>query len=209
MIFDEIITGFRTEKGSVQNKFNLKPDITLIGKIMGGGYPISAILISRKVSNKIDKLSKKIFFGGTFSGNNYSLLSCYKILNYLKDMKFTNQTILKTSYIQKKINNFINRNNLGANVFRFDSFLRIIFSDKMIKNRISRDFLEKKNKEKITNFRKFLFKKKILYPNNGIIFISNVSSYNDINKIIKIICLGLKKYFSVAPNKKNLYTIKR
>lgn len=209
LIFDEIITGFRTEKGSVQNKFNLKPDITLIGKIMGGGYPISAILISRKVSNKIDKLSKKIFFGGTFSGNNYSLLSCYKILNYLKDMKFTNQTILKTSYIQKKINNFINRNNLGANVFRFDSFLRIIFSDKMIKNRISRDFLEKKNKEKITNFRKFLFKKKILYPNNGIIFISNVSSYNDINKIIKIICLGLKKYFSVAPNKKNLYTIKR
>ncbi len=195
LIFDEIVTGFRTEKGSVQNKFNLKPDITLIGKIMGGGYPISAVLINRKVSNKINNLSKKIFFGGTFSGNNYSLFFSYKILNYLKDLKFINQTILKTSYVQKKINNFINENNIEASVYRFDSFLRIVFSKKKVKNRVARDFLEKKNKKKIINFRNFLFEKKILYPKNGIIFISNISSYNEINKIIKTICLGLKKYF--------------
>ena len=65
-IFDEIITGFRSEKGSVQRKYNIKPDITLIGKILGGGLPIGAIGISKNIYQKIKKNKKNIFFGGTF-----------------------------------------------------------------------------------------------------------------------------------------------
>ena len=61
LIFDEIITGVRTEKGSVQNKFNIYPDITLAGKIIGGGLPMSLILTNKKINEKIMKLKKKIF----------------------------------------------------------------------------------------------------------------------------------------------------
>ena len=52
----------RTEKGSVQNKFNIYPDITLAGKIIGGGLPMSLILTNKKINEKIMKLKKKIFF---------------------------------------------------------------------------------------------------------------------------------------------------
>ena len=58
LIFDEIITGFRSHKFSVQNNYNIKPDITTIGKIFGGGLPIGIIGISKKVENKIKKKRK-------------------------------------------------------------------------------------------------------------------------------------------------------
>ena len=48
--------------------------------------------------------------------------------------------------------------------------LRIIFSKKKVKDRIARDFFENKNQVKINEFKAYLFKKKILYPKNGIIF---------------------------------------
>ena len=196
LIFDEIISGIRTDRGSVQNKFKIYPDITLAGKVIGGGMPISLILINKKISNKILKLKKKIFFGGTFSGNNYSIISCINTLLYLKkNSKLIKKTIKYSNYFQKKLNEFLIENNIKCRVYRFDSFLRIVFSDENIKNRISRDFLEGKKIKKITLFKKFLLKKRILYPNNGIIFFSTVISKKQIDTLIKITSIGLKKYF--------------
>ena len=73
--------------------------------------------------------------------------------------------------------------------------LRIVFSKKNIKDRISRDFFEKKNINKIDNFKLYLMKKGIIYPNNGIIFFSNANTIQNLNYIIKNISIGLKKFF--------------
>ncbi len=196
LIFDEIVTGIRTDKGSVQNKFNIYPDITLAGKIIGGGLPMSLILTNRNISNKIDDLKKKIFFGGTFSGNNYSILSCINTLQYIKsNNKLIKKVIKSSSYFQNQLNKFLIKKNIKCRIYRFDSFLRIVFSEKRIKNRISRDFLENKKTNKIYSFKKFLFKKRILYPNNGIIFFSPSINKKEIDLLIKNIGLGLNKYF--------------
>ena len=55
LIFDEMVTGLRTDQGSVQNKFKILPDITLVGKAIGGGLPISLILINKKIDYKNKK----------------------------------------------------------------------------------------------------------------------------------------------------------
>lgn len=55
LIFDEIITGIRSKKFSVQKNFNLKPDITIIGKVFGGGLPIGMIGLTKKIKAKIEK----------------------------------------------------------------------------------------------------------------------------------------------------------
>ena len=55
LIFDEMITGLRTLKGSVQNYYNLKPDISLFGKSFGGGLPIGIIGLNKKIEAKIKK----------------------------------------------------------------------------------------------------------------------------------------------------------
>ena len=83
---------------------------------------------------------------------------------------------------------------MNANILRCGSILRIIFSKKLPKDRVERDFLEKNKKKKIDNFRNFLLNQGIYYPSNGILFISYQNSKNDVKKIIKSINSALLKY---------------
>ena len=61
IVFDEVITGLRVAKLAIHKKYNLKPDIVTFGKCFGAGLPIGITLISKKISNKLNKLEKKVF----------------------------------------------------------------------------------------------------------------------------------------------------
>ena len=131
LVFDEIVSGFRFKNGSVQNNLGIKPDITLMGKILGGGFPIGAIGLSKKIENKISKLNKPIIFGGTFSANSYSVYAGLKTLTYLiKNKNLLKNLINNSMKFQTKINNFIEENKLDLKVYRFDSMMRLVFTKK-------------------------------------------------------------------------------
>jgi len=100
----------------------------------------------------------------------------------------------KCSYFQKNLNQFITKEGIEAKVYRFDSILRIVFSTKTIKNRIQRDFFEKKNILNIAKFRQYLLDNKIFYPNNGIIFLSNSTSYKSVNYVLNHIKIALNLF---------------
>jgi glutamate-1-semialdehyde 2,1-aminomutase len=67
LIFDEVITGMRVAAGGAQQRFGVAADISVLGKAMGGGYPISAVGSTRDVMNCI--VEGKLFHGGVYSGN--------------------------------------------------------------------------------------------------------------------------------------------
>ena len=94
------------------------------------------------------------------------------------------------------LNYLIKQNNLNVSIVRFGSVLRIIFSKKIPRDRLQRDFLEKKNNSKRLKFIHFLNKKKIIFPLNGIIFLNTSFTIKEIDNIVEIIGSGLKKYFS-------------
>lgn len=196
LIFDEIITGLRTKKGSVQNYYNIKPDISLFGKSYGGGYPIGMIAINKKVENIINKKKLNIFYGGTFSANAMACYSGNKTTSYIwKNKKIVEKQCQFSEYFQEELNSFIEKHKIDAKVYRFQSMTRIIFSRKQISDRVQRDFFENRNKSKIRKLKNFLLTKKILYPKNGIIFFSDANTNKHIKFFIKNISLGLKKYF--------------
>jgi|TARA_B110000971_G_scaffold97650_1_gene100471 glutamate-1-semialdehyde 2,1-aminomutase len=193
LIFDEIITGIRSDKNSVQQNYNIKPDITTIGKIAGGGMPIGVIGISQNVDKKIKE--KKIFYGGTFSGNSLSSFVGNETLKYL----IKNKTIIKnvnkkSKYFQDILNQFIYINKMNLKIYRYSSILRIVYTKNKIDNRTQRDFFENKISKKIDYFKKFLFQKNIYYPSSGIIFFSEATTYKNIDYVIKNIKIGFKKY---------------
>ena len=197
IVYDEIITGFRSENGSVQEKFKLRPDITLIGKVLGGGFPIGAIGLSKDISKKLNRNKNKVIFGGTFSANSFSVYAGYKTLEYIsKNKDFYKKLVNKSLKFQKKINDFIIENDIDTWIYRFDTINRLVFSKEIIKNRIQRDFLENIKDKKIKQFKKYLYDNKIYYPPSGIIFFSSASSERNIEKIVKVFCKGLLKYFS-------------
>ncbi len=201
LIFDEIITGVRSYKKSVQNNYKIKPDITTIGKVFGGGTPIGIIGLSSKIAKKIKKLNKKIFFGGTFSGNSLSTFIGNEIVKHIiKKKKLLLDLNNKSKYFEETLNKFIDDNNLDLKVYRYASIIRIVFTKNKVINRVQRDFFESRISSKINSFRKYLFLKNIYYPTSGIIFFSFLSSYSNINYVIKSIKTGFNKFFL----KKNL-----
>ena len=68
LIFDEVITGFRLSKGGSQEYFGVKPDITVLGKIIGGGLPVGAYGASKDIMSKIAP-EGPVYQAGTLSGN--------------------------------------------------------------------------------------------------------------------------------------------
>ena len=196
LIFDEIITGIRIRPGSIQRKYKINADITTVGKILGGGLPIGVIGISEKINKIIIKKNIKVFFGGTFSANSLSSFVGSETLKFLLKNKALFSNLNKKSlYFQKNLNQFITKEGIEAKVYRFDSILRIVFSSKKITNRIQRDFFEKKNIHKINRFKEYLLDNKIYYPRNGIIFLSNSTSYKSINYVLNHMKIVLKKNF--------------
>jgi glutamate-1-semialdehyde 2,1-aminomutase len=198
LLFDEMITGLRTDGSSAQEYFNIKPDISVFGKSFGGGMPIGIIATNNKIYKKIIKIRPRIFFGGTYSGNS---LSCY-VGKLTTDYIFNNKHKIfksidkKSKFFVENLNQFIKINKINCKVYSFKSMIRIIFSNKEINSKYQRDFLELKKSKSITEFKKFLFKNKIYYPSNGIIFIAYQTTNSDIKYILKYIKLGLLKHFS-------------
>lgn len=196
LIFDEIISGIRSNKYSVQKNYNIKPDITIIGKVFGGGLPIGIIGITKKIKQKLIKKNKKVFFGGTFSGNSLSTYMGNQIISYiLKNKNVINEINKKSQYFQTNLNNYILKNNLDIKVYRYSSIIRIVYTKMEIQNRMQRDFFENKVSKKIKLLRKYLLDNGIYYPSNGIIFFSFSTSYKSINYVINILKKGFTKYF--------------
>ena len=198
LILDEIISGLRTNCTTVQNKYHLSSDISTFGKVFGNSLPIGFIGITKKIEKIILNQKRNIFFGGTFSGNSLSMYVSNEFLKYViknKGKLFENLES-KSLKLYNGLNNYIKQNNLKVNVIRFESIFRIIFSKDIPKDRLQRDFLEKKNNSNRLKFINYLNKKKIIFPSNGIIFLNNSFSSKDIDNLVKKIGHALRKFFS-------------
>jgi glutamate-1-semialdehyde 2,1-aminomutase len=197
LILDEIITGLRTECSSVQNKYQLVSDISTFGKVFGNSLPIGFIGITKKIEKKINKNKLKIFFGGTFSANSLSMHVANSTLEYLikNKKKIFKDLENKSTAFCSTLNNNIIEKRIKAKVIQFGSIIRIIFSKNIPKDKLQRDFFEKKNNQKRLKFINFLKIKKIYYPLNGIIFLNISFSSKELDYLIKMITKGLKKYF--------------
>jgi glutamate-1-semialdehyde 2,1-aminomutase len=84
LIFDEVMTGFRLARGGAQERYGITPDITTLGKIIGGGLPVGAYGGSRDLMNNIAPAGS-IYQAGTLSGNPLSMTAGLVTLRRLRD----------------------------------------------------------------------------------------------------------------------------
>ena len=88
LIFDEVITGFRLGLGGAQAYFGVKPDITVMGKIVGGGLPIGVICGRREILERMDHTKYSgvdyAYHGGTFAGNAITLAAGLATIHVLE-----------------------------------------------------------------------------------------------------------------------------
>jgi glutamate-1-semialdehyde 2,1-aminomutase len=84
LIFDEVMTGFRLARGGAQEVYGVKPDITTLGKIIGGGLPVGAYGASRAIMEHIAPAGP-IYQAGTLSGNPLAMTAGLVTLKRLRD----------------------------------------------------------------------------------------------------------------------------
>ena len=84
LIFDEVMTGFRVARGGAQERYGITPDITTLGKIIGGGLPVGAYGGSREIMNHIAPAGP-VYQAGTLSGNPLSMTAGLVTLRRLRD----------------------------------------------------------------------------------------------------------------------------
>lgn len=83
LIFDEVITGFRMAYGGAQSVFGIEPDITCLGKIIGGGFPVGAYGGRREIMKHLAPRGG-VYQAGTLAGNRIGVRAGIYVLNYLK-----------------------------------------------------------------------------------------------------------------------------
>ena len=109
LIFDEIVTGFRVSLGGAQELFGVTPDLATLGKGMANGYPLSAVVGSNKVMQKVED----IFFSGTFGGETLSLAAASAVIDKYKNNNVIEHLNKVGTYLLDHLDKLIDNNYLN------------------------------------------------------------------------------------------------
>ncbi len=102
LIFDEVMTGFRVDLHGAQGLFNIKPDLTTLGKVIGGGMPVGAFGGARKLMEYLAPVGP-VYQAGTLSGNPVAMTAGLKTLELISEAGFFEDLTVKTKKLVNEI----------------------------------------------------------------------------------------------------------
>jgi glutamate-1-semialdehyde 2,1-aminomutase len=102
LIFDEVMTGFRVARGGAQELYNVKPDLTTLGKIIGGGMPVGAFGGRRAIMEQLAPLGP-IYQAGTLSGNPVAMTAGLVTLDLISAPDFHARLAAKTQRLCEEL----------------------------------------------------------------------------------------------------------
>lgn len=134
LIFDEVMCGFRASSGGAQKKYNIKPDLTCLGKIVGGGLPMAVFGGSREIMSQVAPAGP-IYQAGTLSGNPIAVTAGLATLSILQQdptvFKRLNQA---TETLCQGLKELGAKHNVPVQVQYVGSMFTLFFSDKPVHN---------------------------------------------------------------------------
>ena len=115
LIFDEVMTGFRVARGGAQQLYKVTPDLTTLGKILGGGMPVGAFGGERKIMNSLAPTGS-VYQAGTLSGNPVTMAAGLATLKVLAERGFHNKLQRKTKLLVDGLLGAAKDNNIPLNI---------------------------------------------------------------------------------------------
>ena len=185
LIYDEVITGFRLTYGGAQNLYDVYPDITCLGKIIGGGLPVGAYGASSDLMEYVSPLGS-MYQAGTLSGNPIAVTAGLATLNILKDQNIYNDLEVKSDRLSKSITEEGNSLGINIQVNRVGSLMTIFFSQGSVD---SWDDVINADQERYTDFFIELLRGGVYIAPSPFeaMFVSAAHSMIDIDKTISVI----------------------
>lgn len=136
LVFDEVVSGFRVAYGGAQTLAGVVPDLTVLGKIIGGGLPCGAVLgskklmeIARSTSDPFRDYETRVFLGGTMSGNSLCAASGVAMLRFLKSHPEVYTTLHEnTEWLRERLVEIAERLQVPAKIKGIRSIFTVSFS---------------------------------------------------------------------------------
>lgn len=133
LIFDEVVTGFRLGLGGAQGRFGVRPDLTVLGKIIGGGCPIGAVGGARGLMGQLAP-EGPVYHAGTFAGHPISMAAGIAVLSRLAQHPPYAALETAAQRIDEVVTAAAERRGIPVQVNRLGSMLTVFFSAKPVKN---------------------------------------------------------------------------
>ena len=184
LIFDEIITGFRVALGGAQEYYRIKPDLTTLGKVMGGGFPLAAFVGKEEIMKMIAPQGK-VYQAGTYSGNPVSVAASLATLKLLHSggNDFYSSIRDKCESIVKPLQNLINESNLKLQINNVASMFQVFFTQTPVTNYAT---VKTSDSSKFMGYYSKLLEKGVFVPPSQFetCFLSSAHSPEDLKKSI-------------------------
>ncbi|MFT4578239.1 MAG: glutamate-1-semialdehyde 2,1-aminomutase [Nitrospinales bacterium] len=133
LIFDEVITGFRVSLGGAQKLFGVTPDITCLGKIIGGGLPVGAYGGSQEVMDHISPVGS-VYQAGTLSGNPLAMTAGNVMVDLLSEPRVYDLLEEKSKKLCDGLQKNVQELGVPAQFTRVGSIFSMFFTDQKITN---------------------------------------------------------------------------
>jgi len=128
LIFDEVMTGFRLAAGGAQELYGVAPDLTTLGKVIGGGLPVGAFGGRRDIMERISP-SGNIYQAGTLSGNPLAMAAGIASLQHIKaNHEIYSELENKSAYIEREMKGYLDQKGLAYQINRVGSMMTLFFT---------------------------------------------------------------------------------
>ncbi len=131
LIFDEVMTGFRVALGGAQALYGVRPDLTCLGKVIGGGLPVGAYGGRRDIMSKVAPLGE-VYQAGTLSGNPLAVTAGLTTLKLLTQTGVYDELEERSSYLFDEMNRLAAKHNVPASMNRVGSMGCLYFTDQPV-----------------------------------------------------------------------------
>ena len=143
LIFDEIITGFRISPGGAQKYFNVTPDLSVFGKAIANGFPLSAVVGREDIMNASSP-GGKTAYAGTYNGNQISLAASKATLSKIKSGKVQDYFRKETKRMSEAVNKFAEDLKIPVRFQGIGGQFQIYFTNEEVKDYTSAASSDKK-----------------------------------------------------------------
>jgi len=192
LIFDEIITGFRLAIGGAQEYYQVTPDLVTLGKVLGGGFPISAIAGKRKIMEHFSPIGK-VYQAGTFSGNAISVVAAIETINELKrnNSNLYNSLEQFVKELTNSLRDCISKNDMNVQINNIASMFTVFFTEIPVTDS---DGARSCDNTKFMKFHSELMKRGVFFPSSQFesCFVTTSHNKEDLNKTIDATIAALK-----------------
>ena len=131
LIFDEVISGFRASDGGAQKVFGVMPDLTCLGKIIGGGLPVGAFGGKKDIMECLSP-SGPVYQAGTLSGNPLAMSAGYAALSVLKEEQPYAALAEMGAKLADGLRALADKHGVAVTVNQFGSLLTVFFTDRPV-----------------------------------------------------------------------------